>query len=72
MSDYEKEIDKMMDILKDYPETLRKMLINYDSLVKEKCGQTDLPLPYWCYGFCGSESLDEIVKPGNKGLGGSE
>lgn len=34
MSDYEKEIDKMMDILKDYPETLRKMLINYDKLEK--------------------------------------
>lgn len=68
MSDYEKEIDKMMDILKDYPEALRKMLINYDKLVKARCNQTDLVLPYWCYGFCGCESLDEIVKSVNKGL----
>lgn len=52
MSDYEKEINRMVEVLKDSPENLRKILINYDELVKEKCGQKDLELPYWCYCFC--------------------
>lgn len=64
MSDYEKEINRMIETLNDNPEILRTILTNYDELVKEKCGQIDLVLPYWCYGFCGSESLEEIVKSG--------
>lgn len=64
MSDYEKEINKRADYLKESPEELKTILRNYDELLKEKYGQTDLPLPYWCYGFCGSESLEEIVKSG--------
>lgn len=64
MSDYENEIDKMMAFLKDDPETLRTILRNYDWLVKRNSEQQGLPLPYWCYCCCGSESLEEIVKSG--------
>lgn len=60
--EYEKEIDRMVDILLEQEDhhTLRTILRNYDMLVKEQAnkeGNTNinLELPYWCYCWCQGE-----------------
>lgn len=64
MTDYEKEIDKMMDYLRDNPEELKTILRNYDGIVKGKSGQRNLPLPYWCYCCCGNNEVEMIKNVG--------
>lgn len=53
--EYEDQIIINASLLKDNEEALKQVLRNYDQLVKEKNGQENLELPYWCYGFCSTE-----------------
>ncbi len=64
MTDYEKEIDKMTDYLRDNPEELKTILRNYDGIVKGKSGQGNLPLPYWRYCCCGNNEVEMIKNVG--------
>lgn len=66
MTDYEKEIDKMADHLKDNPEELKMVLRNYDWIVKGKSAQRDLPLPYWCYCCCSSNKVEMLNNIGEE------
>lgn len=51
---YEAEINKMADILKNKPELLKILLRNYDELVKKTYlsdrRDSMKEYPYWCYG----------------------
>lgn len=58
---YEEEIDKMADIIKNNPEALRMLLRSYDEMVK-KVYLSDIrdrmeEYPYWCFGFVVNDEL---------------
>lgn len=66
MTNYEKEIEKIADFLKDNPEELKAILRNYDWIVKGKTSQRDLPLPYWCYCCCGNNEVEMLKNIGEE------
>lgn len=58
--EYDKEIEKMVQIAIQNPNLLGIILKNYDKLVKEKDNMSNLELPYWCYGWCRIEKTNDL------------
>ena len=57
--EYNKEIEKAVQLVIQSPTLIGIMLKNYDQMVKEKSNMQNLELPYWCYGFCCAEPGNE-------------